>query len=757
MISFKNVTKVYKSKNKTTLALDNISFELPNKGFVGLSGKNGSGKTTLLNLLSTIDNDYSGEILIDDCNCKLDCDYIRQSLISYVLQDVLFIDKLDINENLLFINPKFDDKELSKLNLKDEINKKTNQLSGGQKQKFSLLQGILKKSEILLVDEPTSSLDDESTKYVFELLSNIAKDKLVILVSHDMDMMNAYCNIIVKLNEGHLETIKDNNTLSDVIYDKDGVVFVGDVNLHSISKEKMDEILSSNGEFKIKIEDKSSNYAHDYSKNEHSKIIEKNNYVQKRIIEKGILKNTITHSCWFSLIMIILFLITSMFFDFKYFDTNTFLYETLSKNQDSYLICKKAVYHEEEDRITRKKLIDYANKNNISIDICDYISNMDVKYEFYDGPIYKSELNTRIFTDFNNFKFVYGKKPKDLSEIAITDFIADALVKKNDKYNNYSDIINKGIFLDNQNIPVSGIIDTDYEKYNDNKKHLSKKDVIDFDYYQKNLYSSMFYLNSYDTDIMVGFHVSFDDAFATVIFDSTLNDDECIINKTLANKLNDNSVGNIVTTDYGFLKIKEIVEDDSDQSVIRVSRDKKQKIFSDDREMSAFMLNISNKSTFDFIKNYSVKYCCYSYEYAGDVIAIVKTLSNLFLTMIYICFIFIFLISAKYLMSINKANKKIYFLSIKNGINKKEYIISEIKNLLPVIIGILILYFGLYFGVFSLINFILTKEFMIDIIIFNTKLKTPIIIILIYLILFGILYLFKSYKLSKTNLIKFIK
>ncbi len=613
MISFKNVTKVYKSKNKTSLALDNVSFELPNKGFVGLSGKNGSGKTTLLNLLSTIDNDYSGEIKIDNCNCKMDYNYIRQNLISYVLQDEIFIEKLDLNDNLLFVNPKFDDKELSKLNLQDEINKKNNQLSGGQRQKVSLLQGVLKKCEILLVDEPTSSLDDESTKYVFELLSEISKDKLVILVSHDMDMLNAYCNMIVKLNEGNLESIKDNNTISDVVYDKDGVVFKGNVNLHSISNDKIKEIISSNGEFKIKVENQSSTATHDYSVVERSKAIKKNEYIQKRIIEKAYLKNTIFHSCWFGLIMIILFLITSMFFDFRNFDADTFLYETLSKNQDSYLICKPAVYNTEDDKITRQKLINYSKKNNVSVDICESFSNNNVTYQYYDGPIYKSDINSRIFTDFNNYKFVYGEKPTDLSKIVITDFVADALVKKNDNYNDYSDIIRNGIYLDDQNIPVSGIVDTDYEKYYDNKKNLSKKDEIDFDYYQKNLYSSMLYLDTSDTNMMVGINVGYDCVFATIIFDSNLKGDECIINKKLAKKISSEQMGNSIIVGYRCLDIIETVEDDTNQSIIRVSLDTKEKMLITINEMSTFMLNISDTTKLEFIKNHSVTYCCFSY------------------------------------------------------------------------------------------------------------------------------------------------
>lgn len=217
MIQISNLTKEYISKNNenSIVALNNISFTLPNKGLVFIVGKSGSGKSTLLNLIGGLDVSTSGSINVDGNEItsfdetKLE-DY-RNSYLGFIFQDYYLLDRFSVFENIklaLTLQDNNDDslvyEAIEKVGLKGYENKLPKQLSGGERQRVSIARAIVKKPKLLLADELTANLDVETSKMIFELLKELAKDTLVVVVSHNRDDANTYADRKIELFDGKI-------------------------------------------------------------------------------------------------------------------------------------------------------------------------------------------------------------------------------------------------------------------------------------------------------------------------------------------------------------------------------------------------------------------------------------------------------------------------------------------------------------------------------------------------------------------------
>ena len=227
MIELKNVSKTYKSRNGAyTKALDNVSIRLPDTGFIFIVGKSGSGKSTLLNMISGLDKEDTGEIIVDGKSLKKfkskDYDYYRNRYIGFVFQEFNLINEYNVYDNIL-LSLKLQkrkatkdncDKLLKSLGLENLGNRKVYELSGGQKQRVSIGRALIKNPKVLIADEPTGSLDQNSGKQIFEILKKISKDRLVIVVSHDIESAKTYGDNIIEISDGH---IIYNNVPSDII------------------------------------------------------------------------------------------------------------------------------------------------------------------------------------------------------------------------------------------------------------------------------------------------------------------------------------------------------------------------------------------------------------------------------------------------------------------------------------------------------------------------------------------------------------
>lgn len=224
MLELKNITKIYKSNNITQKALDKVNIKFRDNEFVSILGPSGSGKTTLLNIIGGLDRYTSGDLIIGGISTKhykdRDFDTYRNHKIGFVFQSYNLIAHQTALSNVelaLTIGgvSKKDRKKraleaLKKVGLKDHVNKKPNQLSGGQMQRVAIARALVNDPDILLADEPTGALDSKTSVQIMNLLKDIAKDRLVIMVTHNPDLALEYSTRIINLKDGIV--IDDSNS-----------------------------------------------------------------------------------------------------------------------------------------------------------------------------------------------------------------------------------------------------------------------------------------------------------------------------------------------------------------------------------------------------------------------------------------------------------------------------------------------------------------------------------------------------------------
>ncbi len=231
MFEIKNLTYIYNNKTK---AIDNISFKFEQKGLYYIVGESGSGKSTLLNCLSNLLTDFQGEILYKEKSIKEFDKYEHEeylrSQIGVTSQYDYFEDKLSVMDNLMICLNIFDltkqEKQnrinyyASKLLLTNLLNKKVNKLSGGELKRMNILRTLIKQTDVLIFDEPIGNLDEDNRIRITKLFEELALDKLVIIVTHNIDNIKNYTKQItlkdgkiIKVNNGNLVVNKVNKSL----------------------------------------------------------------------------------------------------------------------------------------------------------------------------------------------------------------------------------------------------------------------------------------------------------------------------------------------------------------------------------------------------------------------------------------------------------------------------------------------------------------------------------------------------------------
>ena len=227
MLKVKNIKKVYKTGEFKQEALKGVSIDFREKEFVSILGASGSGKTTLLNIIGGLDRYDSGDLIINNKSTKQfknkDWDAYRNNCIGFIFQSYNLISHISVQANvemglvLSGKSKKYAHKKakelLNKVGLKDHAHKKPNQLSGGQMQRVAIARALANDPEIILADEPTGALDSETSIQIMELLKKIAKNKLVIMVTHNAEIAEDYSTRIIRVQDG--EVISDTNPYNE--------------------------------------------------------------------------------------------------------------------------------------------------------------------------------------------------------------------------------------------------------------------------------------------------------------------------------------------------------------------------------------------------------------------------------------------------------------------------------------------------------------------------------------------------------------
>ena len=241
MICLENVSRIYSRKqiSEDVVALDNLSLTLPETGFISIVGASGSGKTTLLNIIGGLDKPTSGNMIVDGLSTKdfkdKEWDSYRNEKIGFVLQNCYLLPHLSIKDNvalkLQISNRKYEnidelvENSLKQVGLLERKNDRPNSLSGGQKQRVAIARAIVGKPTVVLADEPTGAIDSKNGIQIMELLKELSKDHLVVMVTHNKEYADKYSDRIIELKDGKVTSdsasidkkeIKEGNELSKV-------------------------------------------------------------------------------------------------------------------------------------------------------------------------------------------------------------------------------------------------------------------------------------------------------------------------------------------------------------------------------------------------------------------------------------------------------------------------------------------------------------------------------------------------------------
>lgn len=227
MLKLKNICKSYKTGDFFQQVLKDVNLEFRKNEFVSILGPSGSGKTTLLNIIGGLDRYDKGDLIINGKSTKKfkdrDWDAYRNNCIGFVFQSYNLISHISIlaNVELSMTLSGVSHKErrekaleaLDKVGLKDHASKKPNQLSGGQMQRVAIARAIVNDPDIILADEPTGALDSKTSKQIMDLIKELSKDKLVIMVTHNAELAKEYSTRIVEFRDGNL--LNDSNPITN--------------------------------------------------------------------------------------------------------------------------------------------------------------------------------------------------------------------------------------------------------------------------------------------------------------------------------------------------------------------------------------------------------------------------------------------------------------------------------------------------------------------------------------------------------------
>ena len=605
MIIVKNLTKVYKSKKaKICVALNNVSFSLPSKGLVFVVGKSGSGKSTMLNLLGGLDSLTSGEINVfgNQLNEYSESELysFRSNIVGFVFQDFHLLDDLTVADNVrlsLKLMDEDDDerveKALESVELLEYKDRYPRELSGGQQQRVAIARALVKNPDVIFADEPTGNLDSNTTEQIIKLIKEISKEKLVVVVSHNLFDAYEYADRIIELSEGRIiNDLVINEKYENAVEVKDNKVIIP--MLKRFKQDELDSLLSICKRDEIlKIEQSNNKFKQKEQKEEplQTKVPQKKT--------KGLsFFNSVKFSAMFGKRRIIGFLLSAIFASILIcvlslaqsianFDAKSMAVDSMTEGS-VYAVRKdldtlsgqvhaRVITDEDFAKIKQAspdaKLYKlymsglYINGYTIGHQKVPTITQSGLHIVETSGTLETNEEYAKKLLRLDNLSIYRGSVEQNTGGIYITDFVADSFIFYG-KAENYDEILGQQFEGSNDYWPdgyVNGIINTSYkEKYEgaiDQINSMTKEsplteEIISFlDYVNQALAISYYFGDNYkdisSTNIYEGnyvytrnFFVNGVDASSTIsyiscgsYFDCVLGDNEVFMDVEAYNKI----------------------------------------------------------------------------------------------------------------------------------------------------------------------------------------------------------------------------
>lgn len=529
MLVVDNLTKVYRSNNRQGVkALDHVSFTLPNKGLVFLTGKSGSGKSTLLNLIGGIDEITSGDIIADGNKLSLfspeDYDCYRNSYLGFVFQDFCLLEDLTVEQNIEMVlelqnkpNRGLVEYTLERVGMGGYSDRYPRELSGGQKQRIAIARALVKNPKLILADEPTGNLDTKSAEQVLLLLKELSKHSLIVIVSHNLDDAYKYGDRIIELEDGKI--IVDVQRVDKA--DDKGEVVDGKLFLpygRKLEKDEIENIKKDILDGKVKDVVQRDNA---FAPSEQPKNVPRAMNMAKSCLPMSkafklsslFLKRRKLSFLLTSIIVTCLIVLLGLCQFFYQFDFQSAMVGSLAANNEEDLVVVNGRFYDDSKRyIVTDTLLEFTDDDIEKFRDAGYTSDIYKIYNFAmvlgnGSNAYSSMLEeTKVYDNTNLRDFyarqtygttvcdedylidVYGIDGKlsyigDLQEkpygLIITDYVADSLIYFNsEKYPTREDIVGNHVYSSATAYRgyINAIIDTDYEeKYATFKERLMQE------------------------------------------------------------------------------------------------------------------------------------------------------------------------------------------------------------------------------------------------------------------------------------------
>lgn len=505
MIKITSLNKIYKSKKrKRCHALNDVNLTLPDTGLVFVLGKSGSGKSTLLNMIGGLDNITSGSIEIDGNDLSKFherdfCNY-RNTHLGFIFQDYHLIEELTVYDNIAFaLNLRhMDDRKqvlaaLARVNLSGYAERYPAELSGGEQQRVAIARAIVKKPRIILADEPTGNLDTKTARAILELLKELSKECLILIVSHNINDANHYADRIIELQKGKIICDRSRNPEfpDEVIFSDEKLIYPENTNLSAkdvalINHHKNADLIIKTDKF----------LPTDKEQKEFSKVkIEKKNLTFKKTFQLSgkFLRNKMTVISLSAFMVAVIMVIMSLAQTIISFDGGEVIKAEMSKSHQSSLFVRKLPaggnqlnssgnYHValEDDDI--QAFYDAGYKGKIyqgvtySIPIDNFSNLLGLQDVDFKSSIYIRQTLATLIVDeeflenkFGELNYCARKNVFHPQGVIITDYIADAILLRQSNYllKDYAYLVQYGYSRNGQSddiLPINGIIETGYQE-----------------------------------------------------------------------------------------------------------------------------------------------------------------------------------------------------------------------------------------------------------------------------------------------------
>lgn len=518
MLSLKNVNKYFNRHRKNEIhVINNVSLEFNDNGLVALLGPSGCGKTTLLNAIGGLDKIKSGKIYVNGkkISSKIDgkVDKIRNLNIGYIFQDYKLVDNMSVFDNvalvltMLGIKDKNEVKNrveyvLDKVGMLRYKRRPASMLSGGERQRVGIARALVKNPNIILADEPTGNLDSKNSLEVMKIIKSISKDRLVILVTHEVNLAKFYADRIIELKDGSIVKDYINKDKEDLDYAIDNNIYLKDFDKHDVIKDEdklINIYLDEKDNIKLDIVVRNGNIYVNSKSRDNVVVIDEDSNIElindsyKKIQESDIDKYNFDlkddgKKKRYSSIFNPISLITNGFkkvFDYSFLKKLLLLGFILSGMFIMYSVSSIAstINVKDEDFVTMNKNYLSVNLNKIKVDdylkyenldSVDYIIpgnssvNFSVNYNDYYQSMNIKDILSGSLSDINLIKdsdIVYGTMPKEMNEVVVDKRSILSMFDETGYANmigikNVSDMIGREIKIDTMDaFVIVGIVD----------------------------------------------------------------------------------------------------------------------------------------------------------------------------------------------------------------------------------------------------------------------------------------------------------